>query len=232
MLCNILPVASFRRRGEGAILASTGTVMQPERVADSKIWRMDLWSWVSVIVVLDFWYLCLYLYLRRSNYWQEFFFWIQKAHAITDGQYWPYWWLETLQNNYICWRLIYDFDLIVNCDRLISDSLTVWYLYVLVAIEVRVLALELEYLYLYCRDRLRLHVGGQRIVGVFKVARRRRATGDEHGLHFYGLSWETMECGVRAAASYISCRYRSLGRRELSCQMLLVSVPCQWWDKW
>ena len=56
---------------------------------------------------------------------------------------------------------------------------------------------------------------------------RSGATVDEHGLRFYGFLSETMECGVRAAASYISCRYQSLSQRGLSCQMLLVSVPCQ-----
>ena len=53
---------------------------------------------------------------------------------------------------------------------------------------------------------------------------RSGATVDEHGLRFYGFLSETMECGVRAAASYISCRYQSLSQRGLSCQMLLVSV--------
>ena len=56
---------------------------------------------------------------------------------------------------------------------------------------------------------------------------RSGATVDEPGLRFYGFLSETMECGVRAAASYISCRYQSLSQRGLSCQMLLVSVPRQ-----
>ena len=38
---------------------------------------------------------------------------------------------------------------------------------------------------------------------------RSGATVDEHGLRFYGFLSETMECGVRAAASYISY-YQSL----------------------
>ena len=54
---------------------------------------------------------------------------------------------------------------------------------------------------------------------------RSGATVDEHGLRFYGFLSETMECGVRAAASYISCRYQSLSQRGLSCRMLLVSMP-------
>ena len=58
-----------------------------------------------------------------------------------------------------------------------------------------------------CRGRPRLHVAGQRVVGVLKSL---GATVDEHGLRFYGFLSETMECGVRAAASYISCRYQSL----------------------
>ena len=41
------------------------------------------------------------------------------------------------------------------------------------------------------------------------------ATVDEHGLRFYCFLSETMECGVRAAASYISCRYQSLSQRGL-----------------
>ena len=61
---------------------------------------------------------------------------------------------------------------------------------------------------------------------------RAGATVDEHGLRFYGFLSETMECGVRAAASYISCRYQSPSQRGLSCRMLLVSVPCQWWGSW
>ena len=56
---------------------------------------------------------------------------------------------------------------------------------------------------------------------------RSGATVDEYGLRVYGFLSETIECGVRAAASYISCRHQSLSQRGLSCQMLLVSVPCQ-----
>ena len=55
---------------------------------------------------------------------------------------------------------------------------------------------------------------------------RARATGDEHGLCFYGFLRETMDCGVRAAASYIPCRYQSLSQRGLSCRMLLCLCLC------
>jgi len=60
----------------------------------------------------------------------------------------------------------------------------------------------------YCRGRSRLHVAGQRVVGVLNV--------DTHGLCLYGFLRETMKCGVRAAVDklvslycYISWRHQS-----------------------